>query len=222
MKGICGRNIMKKRILCFGDSNTWGAIAGDSERRDTEERWTGILQRELGDGYQVIEEGYNGRTTVFDDPVEGRLSGIRYFGPCLDTQSPLDLVILMLWTNDLKKRFGVSPGTIAFGLNRYLDVLAVTPMAGKKKPQVLIVSPLLISPKYKDHPLFHDMFGEDADVLSGEFAKEYKAFADGAGLEFLDAAAYAQAADEDGIHMTAESHIRLGEAMAEKVRELLE
>lgn len=212
---------MSKRILCFGDSNTWGAIPGDSERQPQEIRWTGVLARELGADYQVIEEGYNGRTTVFDDPVEGRLSGIKYFGPCLDTQSPLDLVILMLGTNDLKMRFGVSAGTIAHGLNQYLNVLAITPMAGGKKPQVLIVSPIEISPKYKDHPLFHDMFGEYAVERSQALAAEYQAFAEGAGLSFMDAAKYAQAGDADGIHMTVESHKRLGEAMAQKVRELL-
>lgn len=212
---------MKKRILCFGDSNTWGAIPGDSQRYPDDVRWTGILQHELGDEYQVIEEGYNGRTTVFDDPVEGRLSGIAYFGPCLDTQSPLDLVILMLGTNDLKVRFGVDAGSIAFGLNRYLNVLSITPMAGEKKPQMLIVSPIEISPKYKENALFHDMFREDAHERSCAFAKEFKAFADTAGLPFLDAALYGKAADADGIHMDADSHARLGRAMAQKVKEIL-
>ena len=212
---------MKKRILCFGDSNTWGAIPGDSQRYPDDVRWTGILQHELGDDYQVIEEGYNGRTTVFDDPVEGRLSGIAYFGPCLDTQSPLDLVILMLGTNDLKVRFGVDAGSIAFGLNRYLNVLSITPMAGEKKPQMLIVSPIRISPKYKENALFHDMFREDAYERSCAFAKEFKAFADTAGLPFLDAALYGKAADADGIHMDADSHAKLGRALAQKVKEIL-
>ena len=82
---------MKKRVLCFGDSNTWGAVPEDGSRYPEDVRWTGVLQRELGEGYQVIEEGYNGRTSVFDDPVEGRLSGIQYFGPCCDSQSPIHI-----------------------------------------------------------------------------------------------------------------------------------
>ncbi len=211
---------MKKRVLCFGDSNTWGAIPGDSQRFPDDVRWTGVLQKELGDDYLVIEEGYNGRTTVFDDPVEGRLSGIRYFGPCLDTQSPLDLVILMLGTNDLKTRFGSDAGTIAYALNRYLDALAVTPMAGEK-PQVLIAAPIRINPAYKNNPLFHDMFREDAAERSERFAEEFSAFADQAGLPFIDAAQYACADDADGIHMAAPSHLSLGKAMAQKVKELL-
>lgn len=70
---------MKKRILCFGDSNTWGAVPAEGTRHPDDVRWTGILAAELGNEYQVIEEGYNGRTTVHDDPVENRLSGIAYF-----------------------------------------------------------------------------------------------------------------------------------------------
>ena len=210
---------MKKRILCFGDSNTWGAIPGDSQRFPDDVRWTGVLQRELGDDYQVIEEGYNGRTTVFDDPIEGRLSGIKYFGPCIDTHSPLDLIILMLGTNDLKTRYASDAGTIAFGLNRYLDALAITPMAGEK-PQVLIAAPILITPAYRNHPLFSDMF-RDGDIRSRRFAAEFKAFADEAGLAFIDAAQYAQADDADGIHMAAPAHLSLGKAMAQKVKELL-
>ena len=211
---------MKKRILCFGDSNTWGAIPGDSLRFPDDVRWTGVLQRELGEEYQVIEEGYNGRTTVFDDPVEGRLSGIAYFGPCIDTMSPLDLIILMLGTNDLKTRFFVDAASIAMGLTRYVNTLATAPMAGEK-PQLLIVSPIEISPKYRDFPLFYDMFGENADLRSKKFAKEYEAFAKTMSLPFIDAALFAKADDIDGIHMNADSHANLGRALADKVREIL-
>ena len=139
---------MRKRILCFGDSNTWGAVPEEGTRYPDKVRWTGLLQEKLGDGYQIIEEGYCGRTTVFDDEIEGRLSGIKYFGPCCDSQSPLDLIILMLGTNDLKMRFGVDARTIAFGFQRYLDVLATTPMEGNK-PKILLVAPIKIDPSYR-------------------------------------------------------------------------
>lgn len=211
---------MKKRILCFGDSNTWGANPHDGSRYPEDVRWTGVLQSILGDGYQVIEEGYNGRTSVHDDVVEGRLSGVTYFWPCCDSQSPLDLVILMLGTNDLKARFGVDPETIAYGFNRYLNVLKTVPMFGKK-PEVLLVSPILIQPAYKENVLFHDMFGEDAYERSCKFAKAYKAFAEANGLHFIDAAQYAEASAADGVHMEPEGHARLGKAFAEKVREIL-
>ncbi|GAA0799512.1 hypothetical protein DWX43_13810 [Clostridium sp. AF19-22AC] len=211
---------MKKRILCFGDSNTWGAIPGDSARHPQDVRWTGVLQRELGEDYQVIEEGYNGRTSVHDDVVEGRLAGITYFAPCCDSQSPLDLIILMLGTNDLKARFAVNPETIAFGFGRYLDVLKTVPMDGKK-PEVLLVSPILINPAYRDNVLFYDMFGDGAYERSLGFAKAYKAFAEANGLHYMDAAQYGEASTKDGVHMEPQYHERLGKAFAEKVREVL-
>lgn len=210
----------KKRVLCYGDSNTWGAVPEDGSRYPQEVRWTGVLQRELGEAYQVIEEGYCGRTTVFDDPVEGRLSGLSYFGPCCDSQWPLDLIILMLGTNDLKPRFSVDAWSIAYGLRRYLDVLQITPMVGQK-PEILIVSPILIDPAYRKSVRFRDMFGDRGTERSQEFAKAYREFAEGAGLPFLDASLYAQASAVDGIHMGADSHGRLGIAIAEKVKEIL-
>lgn len=211
---------MQKRILCFGDSNTWGSVPGDGCRYSDEERWTGVLQAQLGDGYRIIEEGYGGRTTVHEDPVEGRLSGIKYFRPCIESHAPLDLVIIMLGTNDLKERFGVNARTIAYGLGRYLDVIKTSSLYGGQ-PEVLVVSPVLIDPSYKNHALFHDMFGEEAAERSEGFAEAFKEFADTAGVSYLNAAEYGKASEKDGIHMTVDSHERLGKALAEKVKEIL-
>ena len=94
-----------KRILCYGDSNTWGYDPATQERFDRATRWTGVLRTTLGDGYEILEEGLNGRTTVWDDPIEGYKNGHTYLVPCLETHRPVDLVVLMLGTNDLKKRF---------------------------------------------------------------------------------------------------------------------
>ena len=209
-----------KRILCFGDSNTWGNIPGTADRYPPEVRWTGVLQRELGDGYLVIEEGYNGRTTVMPDRIEGRLSGIDYFGPCLDSQSPLDLVVLMLGTNDLKLRFGLEAESIATGFYRYLDALRITPMAGAR-PKLLLVSPILLDESYKLNDVFHGMFGEDGVARSRALAPVYRRFAEENGIDYLDAASYAAASSADGIHMSAEDHIRLGGQIAAKIRDII-
>lgn len=211
---------MKKRIMCFGDSNTWGASPADGSRYPEGVRWTSILQKELGEEYVVVEEGYNGRVSVHDDVVEGRMSGVKYFAPCLDSQSPLDLVIIMLGTNDLKARFGVSPRTIAYGFGRYLDALQITPMAGEK-PKVLLASPILIDAAYKGHPLFYDMFGEDAVEKSKKMAEAYEEFANANGIEFFNAAEYGKASVIDGVHMEPEYHEKLGKAFAVKVKEIL-
>ena len=101
---------MKKRIVCFGDSNTWGYNALESSRYGEEIRWTGRLQRLLGEEYTVIEEAQNGRTTVWDDPIENRLAGLTYLWPCMESHSPFDLLIIMLGTNDTKLYFNVPAG----------------------------------------------------------------------------------------------------------------
>jgi lysophospholipase L1-like esterase len=98
-------------VLCFGDSNTNG-ISGDDEnyvRLPAAVRWTGRLQRLLGDGYYVIEEGLNGRTTDLDYANRPGCNGRTYFGPCLQSHHPLDVVVIMLGTNDLKAEFNRSP-----------------------------------------------------------------------------------------------------------------
>lgn len=209
-----------KRILCFGDSNTWGNIPGTADRYPPEVRWTGVLQRELGEDYLVIEEGYNGRTGVMTDRIEGRLAGIDYFGPCLDSQSPLDLVVLMLGTNDLKVRFGLEAESIAIGFYRYLDALRTTPMAGER-PKLLLVSPILLDESYKLNAVFHGMFGEDGVARSKALAPVYRRFAEENHIEFLDAAACARASSADGVHMAEEDHRRLAGCIAEKIRSIL-
>lgn len=211
---------MQKRILCYGDSNTWGAIPNESERYPDDVRWTGVLQNELGNTYKVIEEGYNGRTTVHDDPIEGRLSGVTYFKPCMESQLPLDLIIIMLGTNDLKTRFNVNPKAIASGLHRYKDILNNAPKVGTK-PQVLVVAPILMDPSYKDHAIFHDMFGEDAVERSQGFAEAYKEVADEIEAHYFNAAECAKASEREGLHMEPDSHEKLGKALAKKVREIL-
>src|SRR6185436_143967 len=96
-----------KTILCFGDSNTWGFIPESItepfwRRHAPDVRWPGVLARELGSGYSVIEEGLGGRTTVHDDPVMGNRNGSLHLPPCLESHKPLDLVVLMMGTNYLK------------------------------------------------------------------------------------------------------------------------
>ena len=211
---------MKKRILCFGDSNTWGAVPNTPDRFPEDVRWTGILAKELGDDYQVIEEGLCGRTTVFTDVIEGRLSGLEYFIPCLDSHSPLDLVILMLGTNDLKTRFNIGPKCIADGLHRYYNAVRTSQISGDG-PKVLLLSPIMLSPEYKQHYIFGEMFGDDAVERSAGFGAAFREAAERFGWEFLDAAKVASASPEDGLHMGAEDHAKLGSAVAAKVKEIL-
>ena len=105
--------MQKKRIVCFGDSLTWGYDPDHRVRFEDEDRWTQVLQKEIGDDYAVIEEGQNGRTIATDDPAEGEKNGLAYIGPCMESQSPFALLIIMLGCNDCKRKFAYSAMDIA-------------------------------------------------------------------------------------------------------------
>ena len=98
-----------KRILCFGDSNTWGQRPDAKARFLPNERWTGQLQQLLGDNFDIIEEGLNSRTTNLEFSRKPGRNGLEYFRPCLESHNPLDLIIIMLGTNDFKVEFGPRP-----------------------------------------------------------------------------------------------------------------
>jgi len=206
-----------KTILCYGDSNTWGYAPGSGERFARDVRWTGVLRRELGEGYQIIEEGLSGRTTVWDDPIEGYKNGRDYLIPCLETHKPLDLVIIMLGSNDLKIRFSVSAYDIASGAGVLVDIAqksAVGPDEGP--PQVLLMAP----PPVAKLTEFAEMF-EGAEAKSRRFTEHYGRVADEYGCEFFDTSQVIVSSDIDGIHFEASEHHKLGMALAERVRQLL-
>jgi lysophospholipase L1-like esterase len=85
------------RILCYGDSNTWGYIPGSGDRFDPTVRWTGLLQKALGEQFEIIEEGLSSRTTILNDSKRAGKNGAEYLKPCLQTQYPLDIVIFNAW-----------------------------------------------------------------------------------------------------------------------------
>ncbi len=211
-----------RRILCFGDSNTWGFTAGTGVRYDENQRWTGVLQRELGDAYTVIEEGLNGRTTVYEHPTLPGRKGIDYLVPCLESQKPLDLVVLMLGTNDLRwtDARGAAEGVrrIVQTLKWAVDLNESSDIYTTRKPPILLISPI------HAHELLNDFEPGDYHIgypeKSRDFAKYYREIAEENGCAFLDASLYAEPCTEDGLHMTLESHPRFAKAVAEAVREL--
>lgn len=186
-----------KTILCYGDSNTWGYHPVTKSRYDHTRRWTKVLQRLLGDDYAVIEEGQNGRTTVYDDPVEGQKNGMTYLVPCLESHKPVDLVVLMLGTNDLKCRFNVSAGEIAQSAGQLVRVIQTSAFGpNDRAPQVLLLAP----PPVAKLTEFADMFA-DADEKSRRLAAAYRIVADELGCAFLDTSTVIRSSDADGIHL---------------------
>src|SRR5262245_6834854 len=148
-------------VLCFGDSNTYGQRpdAAEPGRLPADQRWTGRLQNLLGDGYYVIEEGLNGRTTDLDYPDRPGCNGRTYLWPCLLTHGPLDFVVIMLGSNDLKHQFGRTAADIAAAVGGLLDDVArYADERGHPVPAILLVNPILLDPT---QPGFAEMTGDN-------------------------------------------------------------
>jgi lysophospholipase L1-like esterase len=207
-----------KTILCYGDSNTWGWNPATLERYARDERWPGVLRQELGEGYLVIEEGLPGRTTVWDDPIEGYKNGREYLIPCLDTHKPIDLVTIMLGTNDLKVRFSVSAYDVANSAGVLVDIVQRS-MAGPNggAPKVLLMAP----PPLGRLTEYAEMF-DRAKIKSRKFSKHYQRVAKEYGCQWLDTANIVVSSDVDGVHLEPDEHRKLGQAVAAVVRNMLE
>ena len=161
-------------IVVFGDSNTWGYDPATGGRFPRSQRWPSVLQRELGTDFEVIAEGLNGRTTVHDDPIEPYRSGADALPPCLMSHAPVDLVVLALGCNDLKKRFSLSAFDIAEGAAR-LVFLARAYGEGPdgRAPKILLIAP----PPVGRLSAYAEMFEGSAETsrLLGQHAAPFDA-----------------------------------------------
>lgn len=203
-------------VLCYGDSNTWGAgpmTGWDTQpRHPPTVRWTGVLQRQLGPGWQVIAEGLRGRTTVLDDPVDGtHLSGLRHLRACLESHEPIDVLVLMLGTNDFKRRFGMEAEDVAFGIDRLLrEVAFVLPPPSTPRIVLACPPPIIVT------GIFTDMYRE-ADRKFAPLPGLLRRLADARGTGFIDTGRLVAASPTDGIHFEPAEHEKLGMAMASAV-----
>ena len=183
-------------------------------------RWPSILASALEEsapgGYDVIPEGQNGRTTVWEDPV-GQKNGSSYLLPCLETHKPVDLVIIMLGTNDLKHRFGVSSYDVARGLAWLVQMVRTSEFGpGNSPPAVLVVAP----PPFATLGDFSQDF-EGGTEKSQTLGRDIAAQATLKGFPFFDAGTIIRSSERDGIHLEPEEHEKLGRALARLVVELI-
>lgn len=207
-----------RTLLLFGDSNTHGTMPmpdlGFSGRFDRDERWSGRLQKLLPD-WEVIAEGHPGRTTVHDDPVEGaHRNGLSVLPALLESHRPVDVVLVMLGTNDLKERFSVNACDIALSLERLVRmILASAAGPGNAAPGVLLVAP----PPIIEVGCLAGMFAGGA-AKSHALTAEIKAAAARVGVPFLDAGQVVKVSPIDGIHYDAEANPALAQAFATTIR----
>ena len=211
-----------RTIMCFGDSNTYGAIptlARVGRRRFApDRRWPGILRRQLGPGWDVIEEGHPGRTTVHDDPIEGiHKNGLKALPVCLETHMPLDLVILALGTNDLKHRFSVTPSDVADSIEVLVRFIQRSEAGhAGAAPAVLVAAPAPML----EVDWFGEMFsgGAEKSLLFASLIREAAKRSDAA---FFNAGEFVESSAVDGIHLDSDAHRVLGAEMAKAVQALM-
>lgn len=209
-----------KTVLCFGDSLTWGANAETGGRHVYEDRWPSVLQKGLGHGVRVIPEGLNGRTTVYDDhTADCDRNGARVLPTILHTHAPLDLVIFLLGTNDMKPVFANNAVIVGHGVKRLVEIVRHHAWQIETDgPEILVVSPPPLSET--DHALLGPMFaGRIAE--SQNLASVYRDLADELGCGFFDAGSVARTTPIDGVHMDAENTRAVGRGLEPIVRMML-
>ncbi len=209
-----------KTVLCYGDSLTWGYDAETLGRHRLEDRWPSVLQAELGAGVHVIAEGLNGRTTAFDDNLAGEdRNGARVLPTLLGTHAPLDLIVIMLGSNDMKPWIHGRALAAAHGVRRLAQIVRchAYPFGGTA-PEILLVAPPHVS--RTDNTEFADMFA-GGNEASQKLAPLYAAVAKESGCGFFDAATVARTTPLDGVHLDAENTRAVGKALAPLVKTLL-
>lgn len=209
-----------KTVLCYGDSLTWGYDAEGPSRHALEDRWPSVLQAELGDGVRVIAEGLNGRTTAFDDHLAGEdRNGARVLPTVLGTHAPLDLVIILLGSNDMKPWIHGNPLAARQGMGRLVKIVRghAYPLDAKA-PQILLVSPPVVTTTQNAE--FAGMFA-GGDKASLKLASAYRALAEETGCGFFDAGTVARTTPLDGVHLDAENTRAIGRGIAPTVRKML-
>ena len=210
---------MTRTVLVYGDSNSHGTAPMttllDMHRFGPDERWPGVMAAVLGPGWRLVEEALPGRTTVHPDPVSGlHKNGLAVLPAVLESHAPLDLVILMLGTNDLKARFGLPPVEIAVGAEQLMrHVRQGFTGPGGAAPSLLVVCP----PPVEEAGCLAEVF-EGGAAKSRRLAPYYAEAAARWGAAFLDAGTVIGPSPVDGVHFEAADHRRLGQAIAAAVQ----
>ena len=206
------------RILCYGDSNTWGYISGsDHQRYGNNERWTRLLAKLLGNNFEIIEEGLNSRTLISNDTRPGKegKNGYEYLIPCLDTHDPINLVVLMLGTNELKATYNKTAKEIGEMFEQYFVkvILGRKSQISNNYPKLLIVTPPIVNEDVEYCKANNKYAGatkksEELNDIYREIAEKYNCyFLNNQGLE----------TGIDGVHLTKESHQKLAERLKEEI-----
>ena len=205
-----------KQILCFGDSNTYGLIPKENGRYPWGIRWTSILNEKLGVGnYRVIEEGLCGRTTVFDDPLRQGRCGTQMLPAILETHSPIDIVVIMLGTNDCKSIYGTTADFIGKGISKIIGQIRTY----AEESKILLISPIHLGMDVWKND-YDPEFSVESVSISKKLADVYRKVCENKNIYFLDAASYADPSCLDQEHLDEKGHRLLAEAIFQIISEM--
>ena len=210
--------MLSMNILCFGDSNTWGYTPQTGQRYPKEIRWTGIMQNKLGPQTNVIEEGLNGRTTNINETNRPLRSGADLLPVLIESHYPLDYLIIMLGTNDLKPKFKKKSKQIANDVGKVCELALGSEYFRSPKNQLLLIAPSLLNSSVKE------CVNEYASGIekSHELARHYQLVAEGLGVSVLNAAKIIETNNLDGVHWDSQQHRIIGKAIANKIKAISE
>ena len=207
---------MIKRVLCFGDSNTWGYIPGTGERFEYSKRWTGILANSLEGKYSILEEGLNGRTIADDDPFHPGRNGLKYLLPCMESHKPFDIIIIFLGTNDLKYYFSNSIQRISTNMQKMIQSIKNGQYGYHDKIPDIILLPV---PHTFDNVMINSSF-RDSREKSISLTREYQNISRIMHCHFLDITNKIKVSKIDGIHLNEKNHFKLASLLFKKINEL--
>ncbi|MDO5399031.1 MAG: GDSL-type esterase/lipase family protein [bacterium] len=203
-----------KKILCFGDSNTWGHNPIDCSK--LEMPWPAVLRKLLPD-CEIIENGVCGRTTVFDDPTAAGKNGITAFRELIRNNERADLAVIMLGTNDTLNFYDCDASGSAEAVRSFVREWK----EAFNDSRVLVISPIEIKESALAHPIFGTLYNKSSIEKSKAFAEYYSKMAEEENVYFMDAAKAAEASDIDGIHMIPAEHEKLARAVYDKIKEII-
>ena len=188
-----------KTIICYGDSNTFGHNPINGSRFDENTRWTGLLQKNLGAKYNVINEGMCSRTGFTDNRKGFQYSAQRHFPKIISKFDNIDFLILAIGTNDLMFQYDISFGTIEKGLENLIN------QAKPKANKIIIIPPAILNEKILEG-YFSSLFDKTSVIKSRKIVRIYRTLAGIYDCIFWDINKFTKPSDIDGLHYDKNSH----------------
>lgn len=204
-----------KKIICYGDSNTSGYDPKQTNglRYDENTRWTSLLQKNLGDEYEIINEGIPNRTGFVNNPDGFQFSAPKHFPKMISQTENFDILILSLGTNDLQFQYDISFGAIEKGLETLIN------LAQEKAKKIIIIPPVILDERILKG-FFSYQFDETSIVKSRKIGRIFRHLANVYNCDYFDINKFTTPSDADGLHYDEASHKLIADKLTEFISNL--